>query len=457
MPRLLKDLRIDDVSSVDRGAGRGVRVVLTKRDAGASLYNKPLTFGVQLPAEVEGYLKREFSQAERDSAASSGAALPDGSFPIKSKADLKNAIQAIGRAKDPAKAKAHIKSRAKDLGAADMIPDTWKRDTSGDNIIDLPAFLGKAALDFDEANEIIEVGEEAGALMREVRDALCALDCSISSIMCDEDVADKGAAIAESFAQFKTHLAELEAGELEKTMSTSNTAPSAAVQKMIDDAVVAAVGKVKTDFTAELAKKDEEIAIAKMSEKHKAFHAGLGSEEEKKKFSAMTPEQRDAHMDKMKKGAMDDPVVKAALLENDELKKRISALEDQQTLAVCKADAAAMGMTNADAGEVLMKARRGDKEAMAKVEAHNKTLLKQRDEAIKTSKLFSEFGTVHGDSGGDALAELNAKAAELRKSAAGANLSEAQAFEKVLLDPANRELAARERQERVTKISGRAA
>ena len=32
MPRLLKDLKINDVSSVDRGAGEGVRVVLLKRD-----------------------------------------------------------------------------------------------------------------------------------------------------------------------------------------------------------------------------------------------------------------------------------------------------------------------------------------------------------------------------------------------------------------------------------------
>lgn len=32
MPRLLKDIRINEVSSVDRGAGRGVKVLLMKRD-----------------------------------------------------------------------------------------------------------------------------------------------------------------------------------------------------------------------------------------------------------------------------------------------------------------------------------------------------------------------------------------------------------------------------------------
>jgi phage head maturation protease len=76
----------------------------------------------------ESCVKREFSDKEREDAASAGQALPDGSFPIKSVQDLKNAIRAIGRAKDPAKAKAHIKARAKALGASDLIPDTWKAD-----------------------------------------------------------------------------------------------------------------------------------------------------------------------------------------------------------------------------------------------------------------------------------------------------------------------------------------
>ena len=49
-------------------------------------------------------------------------------YPINSVADLKDAIQAFGRAKDSdkAKVKAHIKSEAKRLGASNLIPDNWK-------------------------------------------------------------------------------------------------------------------------------------------------------------------------------------------------------------------------------------------------------------------------------------------------------------------------------------------
>jgi len=70
--------------------------------------------------------KREFSQEERDKAADAGEAMSDGSFPIKSVEDLKNAIQAYGRAKDKTKVKAHIIARAKALGAEGELPDAWK-------------------------------------------------------------------------------------------------------------------------------------------------------------------------------------------------------------------------------------------------------------------------------------------------------------------------------------------
>jgi len=70
--------------------------------------------------------KRDYSDKERADAAEAGQAMPDGSFPIKTVKDLKNAIQAFGRAKDSAKAKAHIKARAKALGKEDLIPENWK-------------------------------------------------------------------------------------------------------------------------------------------------------------------------------------------------------------------------------------------------------------------------------------------------------------------------------------------
>jgi hypothetical protein len=81
---------------------------------------------------VEDMEKREFSAEERKKAAKEGAALPDGSFPIKSVGDLHNAIQALGRAKDKAKAKAHIIARAKALGATKELPESWGKVVEGE-------------------------------------------------------------------------------------------------------------------------------------------------------------------------------------------------------------------------------------------------------------------------------------------------------------------------------------
>jgi hypothetical protein len=68
--------------------------------------------------------EKEYNTDERESMAKSGEALPDGSFPIADINDLKNAIQAFGRAKDQPAAAKHIAKRAKALGATDLIPDT---------------------------------------------------------------------------------------------------------------------------------------------------------------------------------------------------------------------------------------------------------------------------------------------------------------------------------------------
>lgn len=70
---------------------------------------------------------RTFSGDKRKKLAQKGQALKDGSFPIANKSDLRNAIQAYGRASNKAAAKRHIIKRAKALGATNMLPDDWKK------------------------------------------------------------------------------------------------------------------------------------------------------------------------------------------------------------------------------------------------------------------------------------------------------------------------------------------
>lgn len=96
---------------------------------------------VEIDAETAEYaLKAMYSEEERMRMAERDMALPDGSFPIKNVEDLKNAIQAFGRAKDKPAARMHIMRRAEALDAMDMIPEEWSEEVAE----------GKSAQDGDE-------------------------------------------------------------------------------------------------------------------------------------------------------------------------------------------------------------------------------------------------------------------------------------------------------------------
>lgn len=407
-----------------------------------------------LPPEVETYLKREFSQAERDKAAASGAALPDGSFPIHNKSDLSNAIRAVGRSKNPAKAKAHIKSRAETLGATDMLPDSWsKRDD--DNVIDMRGLIKtvsggtigpyetivlKDAIDFDGAKDIQEAGESASGLAEELNECICALNCAMNSIMSDETVTDKAAAISDSFDQFKAYIKDLKPESMEKIMQTPTAEQ---ITKQITDAVAAAV----KDSTEKIAKLEAEAVILKMSDKHKAFHGKLEGAA-KDKFSAMTAEERDAEMEKTKKSL--DPEIAKRLADAEQDRIVLKALVEKDEKATFAKRAVEIGLPE-DQGEMLRKAHKGDAEALKAVEELIKTSNAAKIAAQTAGKIFKEFGTVQGGTNGaSAYDQLSAKAKELRKSEK--DLSPDQAFAKVYADPENAELVAMEKRERNSKM-----
>lgn len=90
-------------------------------------------FDAAIRAIFDKFAKRKFSDKEREAAASSGEAMRDGSYPIKDKEDLHNAIRAVGRGKNNSHAaiRAHIKRRAKALGAEDELPADWGKLAKG--------------------------------------------------------------------------------------------------------------------------------------------------------------------------------------------------------------------------------------------------------------------------------------------------------------------------------------
>lgn len=82
----------------------------------------------QLRAEVDQLVAAGAPPFTKKKSPGKGEREGIGGYPINSEKDLKNAIQAFGRAKpaDRARTKAHIISRAKALGLSNLIPDDWK-------------------------------------------------------------------------------------------------------------------------------------------------------------------------------------------------------------------------------------------------------------------------------------------------------------------------------------------
>lgn len=152
--RLLKKLKVYEVSPVIRGAGIGT-------------YTQSV--------------KRTFTEEERQRMADNGQAMPDGSFPIANEQDLHNAIQAIGRAKDPAAARRHIIRRARALGLTSALPDDWTKMRFAEEgqavLADLVNFRARAAdVMAKRAQKEKGLGDESRALVDQIKAELTALD-----------------------------------------------------------------------------------------------------------------------------------------------------------------------------------------------------------------------------------------------------------------------------------------
>jgi hypothetical protein len=79
------------------------------------------------PSALVARATSAWTAKEREKAASRGAAMPGGRFPIKDCTDVGKAVHALGRGKgDKAAIKRHILKRARSLDCMDVIPDTWK-------------------------------------------------------------------------------------------------------------------------------------------------------------------------------------------------------------------------------------------------------------------------------------------------------------------------------------------
>jgi hypothetical protein len=127
--REAEDVLDTETMTIKRAA---IRTIRARRERRESIPLHPADAGLAETLGTNHYdydpfyiEERDFSGARRKQLAAKGMAMKDESFPIETEGDLENAVKLVGRAKDPAKAKAHIRKRAKALGAEAKLPDSW--------------------------------------------------------------------------------------------------------------------------------------------------------------------------------------------------------------------------------------------------------------------------------------------------------------------------------------------
>jgi hypothetical protein len=421
----LKGLRVDEVSLVDAPANPGaLHVLFKRRDA---------------TMDVDPIIKRTFSADQRKELAASGAALPDGSFPIENTADLHNAIKAVGRASDPDKAKAHIKSRARALGATASLPDEWKGAKAADGPLD--RLLNRLGLRKNQPADI-DPDRYADAAAAAVDQATDALGKSIRSILADAAVTDKAEAIGKSLAEFRGYLGDAMPEQIEKAMRDVALA-GVEIEKDNTMPTLEEVTATNAELQKRLAAAEFEVAVAKMSAKHKAHMDKLKTDDAKAKFAAKSTDDRNKEVDAAEPDADDSDTakrLKKALADTEDLQKRLAVFEADKELISFQKRAREIGIAEAQA-ETILKASKGDGTAFQAV----LDMIKAANAQARTGTLFKEFGAAGGmpPAGGVARAEVEQKAETLRK--ADPKLSVIAA--RVQVRKADPDLAQRERDE----------
>lgn len=470
---ILRNLVIKEVSSVDRGAGEGVKVMLSKR-------------AKTVPAELTAYMKRIDAH---------------GMFPIANAGELVLALKAYGQVAPEARAqvKKHIIERAGVLKLA--LPEAWRIERAafvkaleprvqkffpelGDSAADLVGAIAKdvgngdpeEAVLFDDALKAKEISQD---FYQEFWEATDTLRESICSILCDDE-ADKDKLIDETLAQFTDHLRGFMPEDMKKALTAGNAAAVGEAHKGVekmDKELLKRLGLPETATAADVIKAlDEEGKKMKADADKKVEKLDAGELTYMAKMAAPAQEafQAMSKADRAKKmkdepADEDEAKVAKALATGDAFKaddgtiltKRdfpteagfnfakgqaaklatqaadIAKRDENEAIATFAKRATDLGFV-AEFGETLRKAYKGDVTAIGKLETEIKALREQ----ARVGKVFDELG--HGGSspnGDSAYSQIMAKAQVLK--AADPKLTIEQAFEKAFLDPANVDLKKR--------------
>lgn len=268
---------------------------------------------------MEDVEKRKFTQEQRDKMADRGTAMPDGSYPIANKKDLENAIQAYGRAKNPASVKRHIKERAKALGLESLLPDSW--DVTKSTL----TFQKNAAKNSKIIKSTMDETENKEQVTETVAETTAAADTQAQ-----ETAADTTAKV-EDAADTTTQMDATETSATTDTVETTETADAEQTVQSAQADAETAQSEVETgDVTkahdgeddAGNAVDDAETADAELPEDLPGLvKAMCGVMKSHIKMMKSHMAKMDAHAERLSKSTSTDPNVAKAVVKLAELVK----------------------------------------------------------------------------------------------------------------------------------------
>lgn len=301
--RVLRRIRLDKIAGVDRPCQQHATIAI---------------------------VKRSFTPEQRQALADKGHAMKDGSYPISTLGDLHNAISSFGRAKNQAAVKAHIISRARALGAVNVLPPSWgikKELEAGFLAAEFSKAMvsdrvAKAAVEALEALAVEDPGFAAGLTDADPTVITKLVDCAVAAAR-DAGISATDAELNKSITEAATSwLAENVAQPKEHTMKITNKAQLLAAVSAFDPETtpVAHVGIIKQaakdlklegelpaegplavekskDDDPKLAKALREIEELKMPEDVRKHYDGLADDAAKTAFLAKSADDRKAEVD----------------------------------------------------------------------------------------------------------------------------------------------------------------
>jgi hypothetical protein len=361
MPRLLRNLRIHEVSSVTRGAGEGVKIKLRKADESAPARRKAIDLAFE--------------------------ALGDATVNKDGSVDFDAAIEAT----EVREALSGVMTELDEAVCA-LRNSFW-------SIMDDATLTDKRAAfltSFEQFKEHLSGLAPEGMEKAIVAEAASRLKASADDGENDMTPEQLNAAV-------------------KKAVEDQLAATTAAFKKTADEQA-AQIAKLGQELAFEKLSADHKAAMADMSDADKAKWLALSAEERDKKLKTKKSDNDQGDAELIRK-VQESPLFKAQQVELDELKKRDAARTEAEEIRKAEDQAHELGLPRAH-GAVMRKAFSGDAEAI-------KEHMRQLESLSRLAKAGDAFTTFAQQGDGGALpadspiAKVNKRVGELQAAAEG--------------------------------------